>query len=139
MPCDGQECYNLIYQVSIIHPHEFRIARLYVPGDDGQSGCTSPTEDEEQELIGRFEESVARRLEDDVSAKFMCPDGCRCIYNGRFSEWSAWEDYAAESIEVVTRTSRAGGIYCRWKLRGKVKMRYRKKLGDCFRPKLFDM
>ena len=111
--------------------HEFRIARLYLPGKESQSGCVAPTESETGLLVKHFTDMVARRLERDASARQECPEGCRCIYNGRFSEWSEWADYSNDRVEVVAKTTR-DGTTCEWKLRGSVRVRYRKRLGDCF-------
>ncbi len=138
-PCDGQECYELIYDAKLINQHEFRIARLYMPGKDTSVGCTTPTESETRELVGYFENYVIRKLERRPSSRITCPDGCECIYNGRFSEWSEWADYPDEQIEMVARTSRDDkNTVCEWKLRGSVRVRYKKRFGDCFAEKLFD-
>lgn len=136
--CDGRECYELIYDAKVINIHEFRISRLYMPGREEPAGCMTPTESETRELMEYFENFVVKRLERDKSSRVECPDGCQCKYNGRFSEWSGWMEYPKEQLEVVTHTSRNDGrMVCEWKIRGSVKIRYKKRLGDCFRMKLF--
>ena len=134
MSCNGKECYELVYDAKVINLHEFRIARLYVPGRDYPPGCTTPTESEKVELMEYLESYVVKRLEKSESTG--CPEGCRCVYNGRFSEWSEWQEYPDDQVEVITRTSR-DNIVCEWKIRGSVKVRYKKRLGDCFRASLF--
>lgn len=136
--CDGKECYELIYDARVISLHEFRIARLYMPGRQEPPGCTSPSESETQELMEHFENTAVKRLEREDSSRSGCPEGCQCVYNGRYSEWSEWMDYPGEQMEVVTHTSRdEGRTVCEWKVRGSVKIRYKKRLGDCFRARLF--
>lgn len=135
--CDGHECYELIYDAKLTNLHEFRIARLYLPGKDAPPGCATPTESETRELMEHFENLVVKRLERSESSRVGCPEGCQCVYNGRFSEWSEWVDYPDDQIEAVAHTSRDGKkTVCEWKLRGVVKVRYKKKLGDCFRKRL---
>ena len=137
-PCEGSECYELIYDTKLTNIHEFRITRLYLPGADSPTGCTTPTEEETNELIGYFENFVVKRLEREESSFTKCSQECECVFNGRFSEWSEWRDYSEDQIEVVAHTSRdEKKIVCEWKIRGFVKMRYKKRLGDCFRKKLF--
>ncbi len=136
-PCDGQECYELIYDARLINPHDLRIARLYLPGKDQQSDCATPTEPETEELVRHFENFVVKRLERDASSRVGCSEGCECVYNGRFSEWSEWRGYPGDRIEVVAHTSRDGKkTVCEWRVSGVVKVRYKKRLGDCFRKSL---
>lgn len=136
--CDGEVCFELIYDAKVINLHEFRIARLYMPGRDEPPGCTTPTESETRELMEHFENFVVKRLERDDSARSGCPEGCQCVYNGRFSEWSEWMEYPGDRLEVVAHTSRDDGkTVCEWKVHGAVKVRYKKRLGDCFRARLF--
>ena len=136
--CDGGECYELIYDAKVINLHDFRIARLYMPGREEPPGCTSPTESETRELMEYFENFVVKRLEREESSRSGCPDGCQCVYNGRYSEWSEWMEYPSDQVEVVTHTSRDDKkTVCEWKIRGAVKVRYKKRLGDCFKGNLF--
>ena len=136
--CEGSECYEIIYDAKLINLHEFRITRLFSPGKEVPPGCTTPTEDETNELVGKLENYVVKNLEREESSFIQCPQGCECIFNGRFSEWSEWRDYSEDQIEVVAHTSRENKkIVCEWKVRGFVKVRYKKRLGDCFRKKLF--
>ena len=77
--------------------------------------------------------------EREDSSRSGCPEGCQCVYNGRYSEWSEWMDYPDDSVEVVTHTSCDDGkTVCEWRVRGSVKIRYKKRLGDCFRGNLFE-
>lgn len=135
MSSDGQHCYTLIYEANVINLHDFRIARLYMPGKSGPSGCTTPTESETRELMEHLEKFVVKRLGEE-SAQFKCPEGYHCVYNGRFSEWSEWMDYPNDIVEVIAHTRRDDTV-CEWRVSGVVKIRYRKKLGDCFRERLF--
>lgn len=132
MACNGKECYELVYEAKVINLHDFRIARLYTPSGNEPSGCTTPTESETRELVEYLENFVVKRLS---NSKQECPKDCKCIYNGRFSDWSEWMSYS-ESIEATTNTSR-DGIICKWRIRGTVKIRYKKRLGDCFSLSLF--
>lgn len=135
--CDGKECYELIYDAKLINLHEFRIARLYMPGREEPPGCATPTESETIELTEGLENFVVKRLERDDSSRSECPEGCQCVYNGRFSEWSEWKNYPDDQVEMVTHTSRDDRkTVCQWKVRGTVKIRYKKRLGDCFRARL---
>lgn len=135
--CDGKECYELIYDAKLINLHEFRIARLYMPGRNEPPGCATPTESETTELMEGLENFVVKRLERDGSSRSKCPDGCQCIYNGRFSEWSEWKNYPDDQVEMVTHTSRDNRkTVCEWKVCGTVKIRYKRRLGDCFRAVL---
>ena len=137
MPCDGCQCHELIYDAQVINLHEFRIARLYMPGRAEPPGCTSPTESEKGELMKSLEKFVTNKLEGLESAGSRCPDGCKCIYNGRLSEWSGWVEYPDDPVQTVSHTSRDdSNISCEWKVSGVVRVRYRKRLGDCFRERL---
>ncbi len=141
MQCGGHGCHDVIYDVKLTNVGEFRITRLYLPGKDGsssssnsvQSGSIAPTESETDELIGQFENSVIKRLESLETSTVRCEQGCECVFNGRFSEWSEWKSYP-QRITVVARTSQKGNTSaaCEWKLMGTVRIRYKKRLGDCF-------
>ena len=137
--CEGHECYEMIYDAKMINAGEFRITRLYLPGKDNdvQTGSIAPTEAETEELMGQFENSIIRRLESQKGSLVKCPQGCQCVFNGRFSEWSEWRDYPEDRITVVARTAKKDSTAsCEWKLMGSVKIRYKKRLGDCFSERL---
>ncbi len=135
-PCEGQECYELIYEAQMILPNDFRITKVYSRGRDTPSECDTLTESEKEELEKQFEKKVIKILEQQSSSFSDCCDDCECKFNGRLSEWSEWMEYPNDLISTIGIISK-GNVICEWKLGGYIKLRYKKRLGDCFRKKLF--
>jgi len=135
-PCEGQECYELIYEAQMILPHDFRITKVYSVGRKTPSECDTLTESEKEELEKQFEKKVVKILEQQSSSFSDCCGDCECRFNGRLSEWSAWMEYPNDLISTIGIISKSN-VICEWKLSGYVKLRYKKRLGDCFSKKLF--
>ena len=133
--CEGQECYELIYDAETILHTDFRISKVYSIGKKEQPVCSSLSDSEEEELENQFAKQVIKKLEQQASVSRCCDD-CECKFNGRLSEWSAWVEYPKDLIST-TGVIVKSGVTCEWKLSGYVKIRYKKRLGDCFAKKLF--
>ena len=54
-PCEGAECYELIYDAQMILPHDFRITKVYSVGSKTPAECDTLTESEKEELEKQFE------------------------------------------------------------------------------------
>ena len=134
--CQGQECYKLIYDIKIILPHDFCATKVYTVGKNTPSECNRLTDSEREELEKQFEKKVIKILEQQTSSYFGCCENCECKFNGRLSEWSAWVEYPSDRISTTGVISKSD-VMCEWKLSGYVKLRYKKRLGNCFPKRLF--